>query len=78
MQETRVQSLGWKDPLKKEMATHFSILTWKIPWKEEPDRLQSMGSQKSHVDLVTKQCCQVTLLLPEGANRAAPSIILSC
>ena len=43
MQETRVQSLGWQDPLEKEMATHSSILAWKIPWSEEPDRLQSMG-----------------------------------
>ena len=39
MQETRVQSLGWEDPLEKGMATHFSILAWKIPWTEEPDRL---------------------------------------
>ena len=41
------QSLGWEDPLEKEMATHPSILAWKIPWTEEPDRLQSMGSQDS-------------------------------
>ena len=45
LQETRVQSLGWEDLLEKEMATHTSILVWKIPWMEEPDRLQSMGSQ---------------------------------
>ena len=45
MQETRVQSLGWEDPLEKEMATHFSILTWRIPWTEEPGGLQSTGSQ---------------------------------
>ena len=44
MQETQVQSLGWED-LEKEMATHSSILAWKIPWTEEPGRLQSMGSQ---------------------------------
>ena len=44
--ETWVQSLGWEDFLEKEMATHFSILTWKIPWMEEPGRLQSMGSQR--------------------------------
>ena len=44
MQETRVQSLGWEDLLEKEMATHSSILAWKIPWMEEPGRLQSMGS----------------------------------
>ena len=46
MQETRVRSLGGKDPLEKEMATHFSILAWRIPWTEEPGRLQSMGSQR--------------------------------
>jgi len=42
MQETQVQSLGWEDPLKKEMATHSSTLAWKIPWMEEPGGLQSM------------------------------------
>ena len=46
MRETRVWSLGWEDPLEKEMATHSSTLAWKIPWREEPGRLQSMGSQR--------------------------------
>ena len=46
MQETWVQSLGQEDPLEKGMATHSSILVWRIPWREEPDRLQSMGSQR--------------------------------
>ena len=46
MQETRVQSLDWEDPLEKEMATHSSTLAWKMPWTEEPGRLQSMGSQR--------------------------------
>ena len=41
-QETQVQSLGWKDPVKEEMATHSRILAWKIPWTEEPGGLQSM------------------------------------
>ena len=45
MQETRVQYLGQEDPLEKEMATHSSILAWRIPWTEEPGRLESMGSQ---------------------------------
>ena len=45
MRETQVQSLGWEDLLKKEMATHSSILAWKIPWTEEPGRLQSKGLQ---------------------------------
>ena len=46
MQETRVRSLGWEDPLEKEMATHFSILAWRIPWTEEPGGLQSMGCKE--------------------------------
>ena len=46
MQETWVRSLGQEDPLEKEMATHFSILAWRIPWTKEPGRLQSMGSQR--------------------------------
>ena len=46
LQETWVRALGWEDPLEKEMATHFSTLSWKIPWTEEPSRLQSMGSQR--------------------------------
>ena len=46
MQETQVQFLGWEDPLEKEMATHSSILAWKIPQTKEPGRLQSMGSQR--------------------------------
>ena len=44
--ETRVQSLGWEDLLEKAMAPHSSTLAWKIPWMEEPGRLQSMGSQR--------------------------------
>ena len=47
MQETWVRSLGWKDPLEKEIATHSSILAWEILWTEEPGSLQSMGSQES-------------------------------
>ena len=46
MQGTQVQSLGQEDPLGKEMATHSSILAWRIPWTEEPEGLQSMGSQR--------------------------------
>ena len=44
--EAWVQSLGWEDPLEKEMATHSGILAWKIPWTEEPGRLLSMESQR--------------------------------
>ena len=50
VQETRVQSLGREDPLEKEMATHSSTLAWKIPWMEEPGRLQSMGSLRARHD----------------------------
>ena len=49
MQETRVRFLGWEDLLEKEMATHSSVLTCKIPWTEEPGGLQSMGSHKSWI-----------------------------
>ena len=47
MQETQIQSLGQEDPLEKEMATHYSILAWEIPWTEEPGGLQSMGLQRT-------------------------------
>ena len=47
LQETPVQSLGWEDPLEKEMATHSSTLAWKIPWTEEPGRLQSIGHKEA-------------------------------
>ena len=55
MQQTRVGSLGREDPLEKEMATHSNILTWEIPWTEEPGGLQSMGLQRVRHDLATKQ-----------------------
>ena len=48
--ETRVRFLGWEDTLEKEMATHSSTLAWKIPWTEEPGRLQFMGSQRVRHD----------------------------
>ena len=50
MRETLVQSLGWKDPLEKEMAIHSSTIAWKIPWTEEPGRLQFMGLQRVRYD----------------------------
>ena len=53
MQETWVPSLGWEDPLEKEMAIYSSTIAWKIPWAEEPGRLQSMGSQRVGHDLAT-------------------------
>ena len=50
MQETRVRSLGWEDPLETEMATHFSTLAWRIPWTEEPGELQSKWSKRVGCD----------------------------
>ena len=54
MRETQVRSLGWEDPLEKEMTTHSSILAWRIPWTEEPGGLQSTGSQRVGRDGVTE------------------------
>ena len=53
VQETQVPSRGWEDPLEKEMATHSRTLAWKIPWTEEPGRLQSMGLQRVRHDGAT-------------------------
>ena len=50
MQETWVQSLGWKDPLEREMTTHSNIIPWEIPWTEEPSGLQSMGLHRVRHD----------------------------
>ena len=50
MWETWVRSWGWEDPLEKEMATHFSIIAWRIPWTEEPGGLQSTGLQRVEHD----------------------------
>ena len=55
MQETRVWTLGWEDPLQKEMTTYSNTFVWEIPWTEEPGGLQSMGSQRVRHDLLTKQ-----------------------
>ena len=65
MWETRVQSLGWEDPLEEGMATHSSILTWRIPWKEEPGGLQSMGSQTVKQNRATRHstCADVSVQL---------------
>ena len=70
-QETQVWSLGQEDPLKWEMATHFSVLAWRIPWTEEPDRLQSMGLQRvrhnwatnTHTHTHTHTECALKVLL---------------
>ena len=52
MRETQVRSLGWEDPLQNEMAIHSSTIAWKIPWIEEPGRLQSMGSPRVSTQLI--------------------------
>ena len=69
MQETWARSLGQEDPLEKEMATHFSIPAWRIPWTEEPGRLQSVGSQKVGHDLVKgeKNCFKKTAQTDKGS-----------
>ena len=54
MQKLQVQSLSWEDSLQEQVATHSSILAWKIPWTEEPGRLQPMGSQRVRHDRVTE------------------------
>ena len=72
MQETQVQSLGWEDPLQKGVVTHSSILAWKIPWTEEPGRLQSIGPQRIRHDLVSKWQQQLIL----NGNYFVPAIIL--
>ena len=69
MWETRVWSLGREDPLEKEMATHSSILTWKIPWTEEPGRLQSMGSKRVGHDWATSLCFSRPYVTP-GKTKA--------
>ena len=61
MQETWIRSLAWEGPLEEGMATHSSILAWRIPWTEEPAGLQSMGSQRIGHDGVTKHKHQNTL-----------------
>ena len=60
MQASQVQTLGQEDPPEKKMATHSSILAWRIPWTEKPSRLQSMGSQRVGHNLATKQRQQYT------------------
>ena len=62
LQESRVQSLGQEDPLEKGMATHSSILAWRIPWTEEPCRLQSMGSQRVMRQTFSLFTCSIQFL----------------
>ena len=73
MQETRVQSLGRKDLLEKEMGTHSSILSWEIPWSEDPDGLQSIGSQRVGPDWATDThiicCSSINMVVFQFTNR---------
>ena len=66
MQETWVRSLSREDLLEKEMATHSSTLAWKIPWMEEPNRLQSMGSQRVTHDRVTSLSLSPDMIINSG------------
>ena len=73
MWETQVQSLGWEDPLEKEMATHSSTLAWKIPWVDERGRLQLMGSQRAGhgqvISLSLSDSLEKTLILGKVEGR---------
>ena len=69
MQETGVPSLSWEYPLGEEMATHSSILAWRIPWTEEPGRLQSTGSQRVRQNWATERASTlVSIAFPKGVN----------
>ena len=61
MQETRVGFLGQEDPLEKGLLTHYSILAWEIPWTEEPDGVQSMGSERVRHDWVNIYTIDITV-----------------
>ena len=78
MEETWVQSLGWKDPLEKGMATHSSGPPWRIPWTEETGRLQSMGSQKTHRTEHTQHTPYENVLFILQARMLEWVAVLSC
>ena len=69
MQDMWVQFLGWEDPLEEKMATHSSILAWKIPWTEETSGLQSMGQQRAGHNLVTEHTCTWTMYVVHRAGK---------
>ena len=77
VQEMQVRSLGWKDPLEEERATHSSILAWEIPWTEEPGRLQPTGSQTVGHDLSTKLLLLFTLQHPLAGSPLGWALYLS-
>ena len=73
MQETWVRALVWEDPLEKEMAIHSITIAWKIPWTEEPGRLQSMGSQRVRHDRATS--LSLSPLLSKRRNKLKISLL---
>ena len=75
MWETWLRSLGWEDPLEKEMATHSSILAWEIPWTEEPGGLQFMGSKKSQRQLRDQTTIKEQRRPWSKVNLSSPSLI---
>ena len=80
MRETQVQALGWEDPLEKEMAIHSSTIAWKIPWTEEPGRLQSMGLQRVRHDWLTSlslHLMNVYVLIREMENWDTKELIIA-
>ena len=77
MRETQVQSLGREDLLEKEMAPHSSTLAWKIPWMEEPGRLQSMGSQRVGHDWVTSLTYLLIWTKWYNFNKRTPSCVIN-
>ena len=85
MRETQVQSLGWEDPLEKEMAIHSRTIAWKIPWTEESGRLQSMRSQRVRHEWTTSLClcpivCSCLLCQKQATHRCMDLCLgfLSC
>ena len=80
MRDTGIQSLGWKDPLGKGMATHSSILAWRIPWTEEPGGLPSMGSQRVGHDWATNTHIHIPnrLLAPGKQGSHHCHVCISC
>ena len=79
MQETQVQSLDWENPPEKGMATHFSILAWRIPWTEEPGGFQSIGLQRVRHESVTKHTfVSATVVIPSSLQILATNSNTGC
>ena len=74
MRETWVQSLGWEDLLEKEIATHSSILAWKIPWTEESGRLQSMRAERSYSTFKVRRGSSEEIPLVQGKRNPSKTV----